>query len=349
MRFRARTHSIFVIAALLLFTVTLATNAAPPVRSPSASSSIYLPFVVRNPSPTPPDGPTIGGCAVFPANSIFNTRIDSLPVHSNSATYIAFIGASTGLHPDFGSGTWNGEPIGIPYTIVPSTQPPVPVTFDYADESDPGPYPIPPDAPIEGGANSTGDRHVLVVQQGACKLYEMFYAFPQNGGASWHAGSGALFDLNSNALRPAGWTSADAAGLPMLPLLVRYDEIAGGEIKHALRFTVRATNATYIWPARHRTTAPYNANAPPMGQRFRLKASFDISTFSSETQVILTALKRYGMFVSDNGSDWFISGPPDARWNDSVLVTEFRRVHGSDFEAVDESGLMVDPNSGQVR
>lgn len=313
----------------------------------AGSNTIYLPFVANNP-PVVPNSPTLGGCAIFPSDSIFNKRIDTLFVHPKSSTYIDFIGASTGLHPDFGA-NWNGGPFGIPYIIVPSTQPHVPITFDYASESDPSPYPIPPNAPIEGGADSDGDRHVLVLQQDTCLLYEMYYSFPQNGGASWTAGSGAKWNLGSNALRPAGWTSADAAGLPILPLLVRYDEVAAGEIKHAIRFTIHATNMNYIWPAHHLTPLPTGSNVPPLGQRFRLKSTVDISRFSRDTQVILTAFKRYGIIIADNGSDWYISGAPDARWNDSALVTEFRQIHGSDFEAVDESGLMIDSNSAQSK
>jgi hypothetical protein len=230
---------------------------------------------------------------------------------------------------------------------VPVTQPGVLVNFDYADESDPGPYPIPPDAPIEGGTGSDGDRHVLVVERDKCVLYELFYAWPQNGGSSWQAGSGAEFDLSSNALRPSGWTSADAAGLPILPGLVRYDEVAAGEIRHALRFTAPQTRRDYIWPARHYASDLTAANYPPMGQRFRLKAGFDLSGFSPEVQVILRALKKYGMFLADNGSGWYISGAHDPRWDDEVLG-ELKQLRGTDFEAVDESSLMVNPNSGQV-
>jgi len=305
----------------------------------NTSATIYLPLIARNWNG---GSPTLGGCPMFPADNVWNARVDALPVDSKSNTYIDFIGAAKGLHPDFGGGWWDGGPIGIPYNLVPGTQPLVPITFDYADESDPGPYPIPANPQIEWGS----DHHVLIVDTGHCVLYETWDT-RYNGG--WQAGSGAKFDLNSNALRPAGWTSADAAGLPILPGLVRYDEVAAGEIKHAIRFTIRSTNGQSIWPARHRTSSPYNVNAPPMGQRFRLKATFDLSTFSPQAQVILTAFKRYGIIMADNGSDWYISGAPDARWVDDTLVTEFRRVHGSDFEAVDESGLMVNPDSGQVR
>jgi hypothetical protein len=234
-----------------------------------------------------------------------------------STAYISSIGASTGLHPDFGA-NWNGGPFGIPYTTVPGTQPLVPVAFDYADESDPGPYPIPPDAPVEGGS----DRHVLVVDRDHCKLYEMWNASKQPDG-SWQAGSGAVFDLRSNALRPDTWTSAGAAGLPILPGLVRYDEVAAGEIKHAIRFTVQHTRKAHLWPARHDASSSTDANLPPMGQRFRLKASKDLSGFPAQIQVIFTAFKRYGLVLADNGSNWYVSGAPDARWDDDVLVTAF--------------------------
>ncbi|MCD6291496.1 MAG: cellulase family glycosylhydrolase, partial [Anaerolineae bacterium] len=213
--------------------------------------------------------------------------------------------------------------------------------------SDPGPYPIPPDAPIEGGRGSDGDRHVLIVDRDHCMLYELYDAWPQPDG-SWHAGSGAIFDLNSNALRPAGWTSADAAGLPILPGLVRYDEVAAGEIRHAIRFTAPRTRKAYVWPARHYASDLTAGRYPPMGQRFRLRADFDISGFSPQAQVILQALKRYGMILADNGRAWFISGAPDDRWDNDVLH-ELHQVHGTDFEAVDASSLIVHPDSAQAR
>ncbi len=292
-------------------------------------------------------GPAIAGCPIFPADNVWNARADLLPVDPHSADYIATIGPGTGLHPDFGSGTWDGGPIGIPYAVVPGSQPHVAVRFDYADESDPGPYPIPADAPIEGGPASGGDRHVLLVDAGSCTLYELYAAYPQADG-SWRAGSGAVFDLRGNALRPAGWTSADAAGLPILPGLVRYDEVAAGAIRHALRFTVVHTRSQFIWPARHQASSSGNPAYPPMGQRFRLKAGFDVSGFPASVQVILVALKRYGMIVADNGSNWYVSGAPDERWNNDELHL-LSQVHGSDFEAVDESALMVSPDSAQVR
>ena len=310
----------------------------------------FLIFLAANffyPSTVTAATPTIAGCPVLPSDNIWNTPIDSLPVSPNSATYINTIGATTGLHPDFGSGLYEGAPIGIPLTIVSGTQTKVPVTFDYEDESDPGPYPIPPDALIEGGPDAEGDRHVLILDKDSCILYETFYSFPQSNG-SWQAGSGAVYDLRSNALRHRGWTSADAAGLPIFPGLVRYDEIASGEINHAIRFTAPQTRREYVWPARHYASSLTGTAYPPMGQRFRLKAGYDISGFSPQLQVLLQALKKYGLILADNGSRWYISGVPDPRWDNDMFVSELRRVKGSDFEAVDGTALMVDPESGRA-
>jgi hypothetical protein len=290
---------------------------------------------------------TIAGCPILPVDNVWNTRIDNLPIDTRSEAYINSIGANTGLHPDFGAGEWNGEPIGIPYNLVDSDIPKVEVSFEYASESDPGPYPIPMNPKIEGGADSQGDRHVLIVDTSSCILYELYNAWPQEDG-SWWAGSGAIFNMNSNDLRPAGWTSADAAGLPILPGLARYDEVSAGEITHALRFTAMSTRNEYIWPARHQASTNPNPNVPPMGQRFRLKASFDIQSFSPPVQVILMALKTYGMILADNGSNWYLSGVPDDNWDNDMLVSELGAIKGSDFEAVDESALMANPNSGQV-
>ena len=290
--------------------------------------------------------PRLAGCSVFPANNVWNTPIDQLPVDANSASYVATIGTAKPAHPDFGSGLYAGAPIGIPFIDVPGIQPKVTVTFDYDSESDHGGYPIPPNVPIEGGSQSTGDRHVLVVDHTNCILYELYSAYPQPDG-SWHAGSGAIFDLKFNLLRPAGWTSADAAGLPILPGLVRYDEVAAGEIQHAVRFTAPQTRNTYIWPARHEASSLAGASYPPMGQRFRLKAGVDISGFAAPVQVILRALKKYGMILADNGSSWYISGAPDDRWDNDVLH-QITQLHGSDFEAVDESSLRVQADSAQA-
>jgi hypothetical protein len=278
--------------------------------------------------------------ALFASDNPWNTPVDSLPVDPNSAAYLAGIGLDTGLHADFGT-TWDGAPNGIPYVCVPGTQKKVPVSFDYADESDPGPYPIPSNAPIEGGPNSDGDRHVLVLDTDDRILYELYAAYPQADG-SWQAGSGAIFHLDSNALRPAGWTSADAAGLPILPGLVRYDEaVTNGAILHALRFTVARTQKAYVYPATHYASDSTDPNLPPMGLRVRLKAAFNISGFSPEVQVILQALKTYGMMVADNGSNWYVSGAPDPRWSDDDLH-ELSQVKGSDFEVVDSRYLQPD-------
>ncbi|MCP4362543.1 MAG: hypothetical protein GY796_31440 [Chloroflexi bacterium] len=295
--------------------------------------------------------PQVAGCDVFPADNVWNTPVDHLPVHANSANYIATIGANTGLHADFGSGVWppgSDSPIGIPYVDVPGSQTPVDIDFIwFPDESDPGPYPIPPAAPREGGPTTTdGDRHVLVVDRDNCILYEL-YAAEKQPDNSWNAGSGAVYDLNSHALRPDGWTSADAAGLPILPGLVRYDEVAAGEIRHALRFTADETQDAYIWPARHEASSLTGSHYPPMGLRVRLRASYDTSGFSPDAQVILQAMKTYGLILADNGSSWFISGAPDDQWDNDVLH-ELDVVAGADFEAVDTSSLMVDPNSGQA-
>jgi hypothetical protein len=293
--------------------------------------------------------PTLGGCPVLPTDNIWNTPVDNLPLDPNSAAYINTIGATRHVHADFGSGTWDGAPIGIPFVVVPNSQPLVPINISpYASESDPGPYPIPANAPVEGAPNTGGDRHVLVVRQGECKLYELYRAFRNGSGSSWNAESAAKYDLNSNALRPDTWTSADAAGLPILPGLVRYEEVAAGEINHAIRFTVPQTRKAHVWPARHDASDLTGSQYPPMGQRFRLRADFNISGYSHDAQVILIALKKYGMILADNGSAWYISGAPNPAWDNDVLH-ELDDVVGSDFEAVDVSSLMVDPNSGQVQ
>jgi len=288
---------------------------------------------------------TVGSCPVLPADNIWNTRVDLLPVSPNSATYVSTIGSGTGMHADFGAGMWDGGPIGIPFVKVPGTQQKYPATFLYWDESDPGPYAVPQNAPIEGGSNSTGDRHAIAVDTDNCILYELYRAFPQ--GSSWQADSGAIFDLRSNALRPSGWTSADAAGLPIMPGLVRYDEVAAGEIRHAIRFTAPQTQRLFVWPARHYASSLTDPKYPPMGARFRLKANFDISPYPADVQVILSALKKYGMMLADNGSAWFISGEPDSRWNDSNL-SQFHNITGANFEAVDVSSLMINRDSGQA-
>lgn len=285
----------------------------------------------------------IGGCPVLPANNIWNTPVDTLPVLSNSTTMVNTIGASRGFHADFGSGTWEGGPIGIPFITVRGSQAKFPATFLYSSESDRGPYAVPLNAPIEGGSNGTGDRHTLALDTDNCILYELYRAFPQS--SSWTADSGAIFDLRSNALRPLTWTSGDAAGLPILPGLVNYDEILTGEIKHAIRFTVPQTRREYVWPARHYASSLTGTQYPRMGERFRLKANFDISGFPADVQIILRAMKKYGIILADNGSAWYISGKPDSRWNNNNLRT-LQQLTGSNFEAVDATVLRIDPNSG---
>jgi hypothetical protein len=276
--------------------------------------------------------PHLAGCPVFPADNTWNLPVDRLPVAANSAEIVDSIGADTGLHPDFGSGLWDGGPIGIPYTVVAAGQKKVRVFFEYAAESDKGPYPIPQNVKIEAGS----DRHALIVDRSSCRLYELYALRKQ--GAKWRAGSGAIWSLRSNRLRPAGWTSADAAGLPILPGLARYDEVASGHIEHALRFTVDRTRRAFVYPARHYASSLTDPALPPMGLRLRLRASYPTAGFPRQARIVLEALKRYGMVVADNGSSWFISGAPDPRWSNDDLHT-LGRVKGSDFEVVDPASI----------
>ena len=289
---------------------------------------------------------TIGGCPVLPADNIWNTPVDTLPVLANSATMVSTIGASRGFHADFGAGMWDGGPIGIPFITVPGTQAKYSASFLYDDESDPGPYAVPLNAPIEGGANATGDRHAIAVDTTNCILYELYRAFP--GANAWTADSGAIYNLRSNALRPLTWTSADAAGLPIAPGLVTVDEVLSGEIRHAIRFTVPQTRREFVWPARHYASSLTGTQYPRMGERFRLKASFNIAPFPADVQVILRAMKKYGIILADNGSAWYISGKPDPRWNDDNLHT-LSQLLGSNFEAVDATVLRISADSGAAR
>jgi hypothetical protein len=305
-----------------------------------AALSTTLPTAMAVPVPGAPS------CPMTPADSYWHADVSRLPVHPRSAAYVASMGTGGHVHADFGSGTWNGGPIGIPFTTVAGSQPGVAVRFDYDDESDPGPYRIPAGAPIEGGPSASGDRHVLVVDRDRCVLMELYAAYPRADG-TWDAGSGAVWDLRSNAMRPAGWTSADAAGLPILPGLVRYEEVAAGEIDHAIRVTANRTQNGYVWPARHQAGDP-GADLPPMGLRMRLKSNVDISGFAPHAQVILLALKRYGMIVADNGSSWYLSGAPDERWSNEVLHL-LHQIDGADFEAVDTTSIMADPSSGRTK
>jgi hypothetical protein len=280
----------------------------------------------------------VGACRVFPKNNPWNQRVDKLPVAGNSDAIVSSIGVSKGMHADFGSGLYNGGPIGIPYTTVGRGQRKVQVSFDYASESDKGPYPIPPKAPIEGGRGSSGDRHVIVVDRPKCKLYELYAAYPVNGGARWRAGSGAIWSLRSNHLRPKTWTSADAAGLPILPGLARYDEVKRGAIDHALRFTVSRTRNTFVYPARHQASSDSDPTLPPMGLRLRLKKGFPVSRYPKQSRIVLRALQRYGMIVADNGSDWYVSGAPNRHWNNDDLHS-LGGVTGRNFEVVDTRSL----------
>jgi hypothetical protein len=286
--------------------------------------------------------PSVSGVPIFPLDHIWNTRVDSLPVDPRSAEYVGIIGSAANVHADFGSGLYEGVPIGIPYNLVNGSQSKKTVVFDYADESDPGPYPIPDYPLIEGGS----DHHLLIIDKDTKTLYELYAAQKQADGL-WAAGSGAVFNLSDYTLRPSGWTSADAAGLAILPGLVRYDEVNAGEINHALRFTASSTRRAYIWPARHYASLITDPSYPPMGQRFRLKSSFNTSGYPYQARVVLDALKRYGMSLSDNGAPWYISGAPDERWNNDDLHT-LHQLRGSDFEAVDSSSLIIDQNSGRA-
>jgi hypothetical protein len=327
---------VMVVTAVVLFVGYRVWRHLPPYED-----GVHTSVVEAGVDPLKPDAPHLGTCPAFPANNVWNTPIDSLPKDSHSADYLASIGDHS-LHPDFSSNLDTG----IPYSFIPANTKRVKVSFEYRDDSDLSNYPIPPDAPIEGGPSATGDRHILLVEQRRCLLYELYDAHPQPDG-SWKAGSGIIMDLTSNALRGDGKTSADAAGLPILPGLVRYDEVQAGAINHALRFTVLHTRGEYIWPARHKASRITDPKVPPMGVRLRLRADFDISRYSKSNQVILTALKKYGMFLADNGSSIFLSGVSDKRWDDGDL-DRLKDLKTSDFEAVDEDGYQMMSDSARV-
>jgi hypothetical protein len=325
------------IGAVLVFVNTLAP--APPSHPPTHGAA---PRTVTAPLTGVLTGSLPGtSCPVFPSDNVWNTDISHMPVNVHSAAWLASSGASTGrlLHPDFG-----GPPYGIPFNVVNTAHATTTFTFQYASESDPGPYPYGSDLVREAPT----DSHLLSVNQDTCKLYETWatdYAGPST------AGSGAIFDLNSEQLRPAGWTSADAAGLPILPGLLRLDEVQAGAVTHAIRFTVQSSDTSYVWPARHQAGSASDPNLPPMGARFRLKASFDVSGFGPQAQVVLTAMKRYGLIVADNGSNWFFQGTMDAGWDSApypTMIAQLKTVPASAFEAIDESSLMVDPNSARA-
>jgi len=282
--------------------------------------------------------PGASKCPVFPRSSHWNQRVDRLPLRPRSGAVIGAVGRSRSAHADFGSGLYEGRPIGIPFKVVGGGQRRVSVSFQYASESDRGPYPLPSNVPIEGGPGADGDRHVIVVDRSRCRLFELYAAYPQEGGRRWRAGSGAIWSLRSNRLRPRGWTSADAAGLPILPGLARYDEVRRGRIDHALRITVPRTRRAYVYPARHFASSSNDPSLPAMGQRVRLRRSFDVSRFPRQSRVILRALKRYGAIVADNGSAWYVSGAPSKGWSNDDLHS-FGRVKGADFEVVDTGRL----------
>jgi hypothetical protein len=274
---------------------------------------------------------TIAGCPLFPADFSTNQRVDALPVAPDSAAIVRSIGVDGALKADFGSGLWEGGPIGIPYDVVGRRAPRSRVTFEYADESDRVQYPIPPAVHIEGGPDADGDRHALLVDRNRCKLFEL-YALRKEGGR-WTAGSGATWSLRRPRMRPAGWTSADAAGLPILPLLARYPEVRRGRITHALRMTVSRSRSAFVFPARHFASSDDDPALPRMGERLRLKASVDISGLPRQARVVARAMQEYGLIVADNGSDWYVSGAPHPRWDNDQL-RQLGRLRGSDFEVV---------------
>lgn len=320
--------SVALIGALLIAVAVLVIPAAP-----SAFAS----------APPAPD------CPMLPADNALNTPIDAMPIHARSDAWKASMNSSGSLlHPDFGPSFGDiSIPYGMPYEVVGASRPKIPISFYYGGESDPGPYPLGPTTPIEGGFESGGDRHGLMVDRDTCTLYETYDTHYVSPTGSW-AGSGAIWDMESNALRPAGWTSADAAGLPILPTILRFDEVEAGEVNHAIRFTAHATDQSYLWPARHHAGSAANPNLPPMGARFRLSADYDISGYSSRAQVVLRAMKKYGLILADNGSDWYFTGDSNQGW-DSDLLDEFKGVPASQFEAVDASSQMISPDSGQAR
>ncbi|HXA43809.1 MAG TPA: hypothetical protein VNV65_12955 [Candidatus Solibacter sp.] len=290
--------------------------------------------------------PAVGACPAFPANNVWNTDISGLPLHPSSAAWVGNMGGTSRLlHPDFGPS--GGYPYGIPFNVVDSSHPKINISFQYNDESDQVPYPFGSDTSIEGGPNATGDRHAIMIDQSTCTLYELYNA-QYNGSTGSTAGSGATWNLAGNALRPAGWTSADAAGLPIFPGLLRLEEVNSGSVRHAIRFTAQQTDRSYLWPARHQAGAASSPSLPPMGARFRLRAGYDISRFSAATQVVLKAMQHYGLILADNGSNWYFQGAAETGWSDT-MISELKTIPAGQFDAVDESSLMIDPNSAQAR
>lgn len=368
---RPRPRRVAVVAVLALLTAGCSASGADPA-APGAAAAAGATSTTRGeasaatpgstgatagaPSASPVPAARVGigarpsaparACAVFPADNVWHADVSRLPVHSRSAAMVGAIGAGANVHADFGSGQWEGAPIGIPVTVVEAGQRKVPVTFGYADESDPGPYPIPPDAKVEGGPSGSGDRHVIVWDRAGCRAYELFDA--HRSGSGWRAGSGAVFDLRSNRMRRAGWTSADAAGLSVLAGLVRYDEVAAGRIDHAIRVTVPRTRTGWTWPASHSASSATDPALPQLGQRLRLKRSVDLSGLPRQARIVAEAMRTHGLIVADHGSAWYISGAPDPRWDNDALHA-LDRLRGSDFEVVDAAGLMVDPKSAATR
>ena len=335
-----RAHRTVLAVAAMTVVVAAFTACVPPTPSPTPTPT------TSRPPTTVPSGPGsagLGACPLFPADNVWHADVSALPVHARSAAWRSSVGLGAGLKADFGSGLWDGGRIGIPWTTVDGGQARVPVSFYYPDESDPGPYPIPADAPVEHGS----DHHVLVVDRADCELYEVFDARRRPDGG-WDAGSGARWDLRSNSLRPAGWTSADAAGLPILAGLVRYEEVAAGRIDHAIRFTAPRTQRSALWPARHVASSSTDPDLPPMGAWFRLRADYDTSRMHPQARVIAEALKTHGMILADTGSSWYLSGAPDERWDNDGL-RDLLEITGADLSAVDASSLMVHPDSAQVR
>lgn len=336
---RSLAAAVVVIGGVLVGAASVAYAAITRIDEPATVDQVA---VRPKPGGAPVGGspPNVGGCDVFPADNPWNQRVDHLATRADSAAMIARIQSVGGdnLHPDFGE----NPNYGIPFVVVPADQPRVPVVFTaYGDESDPGPYPIPLDAPVEGGAVSDGDRHVLAVQQGSCELFELYRAFPvADGGGTWEADSGARFDLTSNALRPLGWTSTDAAGLPVFAGLVRYEEVAAGEIRHAIRVTFAQTRRAYVLPATHWASSRTDPLLPPMGLRLRLSAAYDLSQLSGQARVIAEAMQRYGAIVADNGSNWFFQGAPSDGWVDDDL-SQLKSISGDLFEVVDTGPIVV--------
>ena len=308
---------------------------AAPIAAALAASLVALCVALPSEGRPLPGAPK---CPIFPRSSHWNRPVDRLPLHQRSDAIVTAVGRTERAHADFGSGLYEGAPIGIPYRVVRAGQKRVPVSFEYSSESNRGRYPIPAGAPIEGGRAGEGDRHVILLDRSRCRLFELFSAYPRDGGRRWRAGSGAIWNLRSNRMRPRGWTSADAAGLPILPGLARYDEVKRGRIDHALRITVPRTRRAFVYPARHFASDSSDPDLPAMGQRVRLRRGFDVSSFPRQSRVVLRALKRYGAIVADNGSAWYVSGAPHRGWDNDDLHS-LGRVRGADFEVVDTSRL----------